>query len=65
MHITNIIALCFIILAILDRYNPMMQFLNNTFAKRLLVIFAIVSVVSNLLALWLKKPKKRQERKEI
>lgn len=42
-HLTLVLAVLFLIYAILDWYNPMMGFMTSDFSNRALIIFCISS----------------------
>lgn len=60
IHISCILAIAFIIFNILDSYNPLMNFITNSFSKTLLTIFGAVTLISNYIAFWRMRPKKRK-----
>lgn len=47
-HVNIIISLAFIVLFIIDRYNPSMGFIDYVFTKWLLLILAISSVITSV-----------------
>lgn len=48
-HMNCILGICFLVLAILDWYNPLMGFLTNTVSLTLLVIFCVSSILAAVL----------------
>ena len=58
VHVSNILAMCMITFYILDIYNPMMKFIDNTTSKLLLLWFGIVTLVANQIGIWLLRPGK-------
>jgi hypothetical protein len=45
-HIIVILAGIFIVLLILDDYNPTMNFINNTVSMKLFWVFCILSIIN-------------------
>lgn len=52
LHMTNVLAICFITYYILDIYNPMMKFIDNDVSKLLLLIFGITALIGNQITMW-------------
>lgn len=61
LHISNILAICFIAYYILDIYNPMMKFIDNDVSKRLLLIFGAAALITNQFTLWRLRPDRRPD----
>ena len=54
-HFTIILALCFLVFLILDWYNPLMAFITNDISTRLLAVFCVVSILTAIKSLWIRK----------
>lgn len=50
-HITLALALFYITVFIVDRYNRAMAFVNNDFTKRTLLVFALLVIVQSVYAI--------------
>lgn len=48
-HINIILAVLFITLWVLDKLNPIMNFINNSISNILLIIFFIISMANSVL----------------
>lgn len=48
-HINIILAVLFITLWVLDKLNPIMNFINNSISNILLIIFFIISMANSIL----------------
>lgn len=59
LHISNILAICFIAYYILDRYNPMMKFIDNDVSKLLLLAFGAATLTANQFTIWRLRPDRR------
>lgn len=64
LHVTSALAFCLLIFYILDIYNPLMMFINNSFTKLLLFVFILTSLASNLITFWRMRPRKGRERRK-
>lgn len=51
-HITLILALFLGTLWVLDQLNPMMNFLDNSFANAMLMLLCVSAAISSLSAIW-------------
>lgn len=51
-HITLILALFQGTLWVLDQLNPMMNFLDNTFANAMLMLFCMSALISSISGIW-------------
>lgn len=51
-HITLILALFLGTLWVLDQLNPMMNFLDNTFANAMLMVFCMSALISSVSVIW-------------
>lgn len=56
-HINIILSIVFIILMILDWFNPYMGFLTNKISSKILIIFAIISIVNSVVLILYEKNK--------
>lgn len=50
-HITIILSLMFITFWILDIYNPLMNFVNNSISHVLLLVFCIISLITSMISI--------------
>lgn len=48
-HVNIILAVLFITLWVLDKLNPIMNFINNSISNVLLIIFFVVSMANSIL----------------
>lgn len=46
-HLTIILALCFLVLSVLDWFNPQMAFRTNPMSSLLLVVFCLAALLSS------------------
>lgn len=49
LHVNIILAVLFITLWVLDKLNPIMNFINNSISNVLLIIFFVVSMANSIL----------------
>jgi hypothetical protein len=47
-HICIVLSLAFLIFAVLDWYNPMMNFTNNFVTSKILILFCVISLVLSI-----------------
>lgn len=52
LHLSCVLAIAMIVYFILDRFNPLLQFINNGTTKLLLLAFAVITLVANEITLW-------------
>ncbi|MDO4484659.1 MAG: hypothetical protein Q4C54_09620 [Clostridia bacterium] len=50
-HLTNILSMMFLVFLVLDRYNPMMNFVNNNISCVLLAILCVSCMAGNIITL--------------
>ena len=50
-HFIYILSIMFIVFFILDKFNPLMQFVNNNISSYLLLIFCIISLVFSIISI--------------
>ncbi len=48
-HATMILSLMFLVFVVLDQFNPMMNFVNNSISTVLLVLWSVLCVTQSLL----------------
>jgi hypothetical protein len=58
-HITIILSAMFITFWILDKYNPMMNFITSDISNALLLAFCISSLITAILAVALERKKSK------
>ena len=50
-HLTLIFSLFFIVLTVLDYYNPLMRFIANPLSLTLLVFFCLIAILTSIFAI--------------
>lgn len=50
-HLTLVLSLFFIVLIILDYYNPMMRFIANSLSLTILFIFCLIAICTSIIAI--------------
>lgn len=66
-HLTIILSIMFLTFWILDYFNPMMSFLDNSISHVLLFLFCLLSLVTSILLIALERKQEdmaEEERKE-
>ena len=56
-HLIIILSLCFLTFAVLDWYNPMMNFSGNTLSSKLLLVLCVSAIALAILTLLSEKRK--------
>lgn len=51
-HVTIVLSIVFLVLWILDYFNPMMQFLTSGLPKALMLILLICTIVNGILTVY-------------
>lgn len=51
-HVCIVLSLMFIVLLVLDDYNPMMNFLTNPISTFLLALLCLTGILTSILFLW-------------
>ena len=59
-NLVIILSLCFLTFAVLDWYNPMMNFSGNTISSKLLLVFCVSAITLAVLTLLSEKQKPAQ-----
>ncbi len=62
-HATIVLSNMFIVFFILDKFNPVMGFINNTISKVLLLIFCVLSTFSCILLIAADRKRERDRAK--
>jgi len=60
-HITIILCVMFITLWILDIYNPLMNFLNSTLSKVLMLMLFIIAILTSILTVALQRKSYKED----
>jgi predicted membrane channel-forming protein YqfA (hemolysin III family) len=47
-HISLVLSLCFVVFIILDYYNPLMNFTQNTVSSKLLIALIVSTLLSQI-----------------
>ena len=50
-HLTLVLSLFFIVLTILDYFNPLMRFIANPLSLTLLVLFCLIAILTSVFAI--------------
>ena len=62
-HIVIVLSAMFITFWILDKINPIMDFINNSLSNKLLIIFCVVAMINSICSVvWYRKVKQLKEK---
>ena len=59
-HLCIVLSLSFLAFAVLDWYNPMMNFTNNFVTSKILLLFCVISLIVSIRQVWLAQGREKR-----